>query len=161
VIPNERLAQMSNGNRVSVAGLVLIRQRPGTAKGVIFMTVEDETGIANAVVWQKVFERFRPQVLGARFVRIDGPLQSASGVIHVIAERIEDLSWWLGGLTGGAPKIDPLLRTDEIRRPVGGDSRAGNTEHSNYAMLLARHMRATEANSRKVVKAMPKGRNFH
>lgn len=98
VIPHERLSSMKNGRRLSVAGLVLIRQRPGTSKGVIFMTLEDETGIANAVVWHRVFERFRPIVLGARFARISGRVQVASGVIHIVAERMEDLSARLGTL---------------------------------------------------------------
>jgi error-prone DNA polymerase len=67
VIPSERLQILGNGRRVSVAGLVLIRQRPGTARNVIFMTIEDETGVANIDVWDRVFKRFRPQVMGARF----------------------------------------------------------------------------------------------
>ena len=78
--------------RVTVAGLVLVRQRPGTAKGVIFMTLEDETGVANIIVWPKVFERLRALVLGARFVAVTGKLQNESGVIHIIAEQMEDLT---------------------------------------------------------------------
>jgi error-prone DNA polymerase len=80
------------GARVSVAGLVLVRQRPGSANGVIFMTIEDETGIANIVVWPKLFERQRPEVIGARLVAITGRVQNESGVVHVIAQKIEDLS---------------------------------------------------------------------
>ena len=76
---------------MTIAGVVLIRQRPGTAKGVIFMTLEDETGIANAIVWPKVFETFRPVVLGARLVGIAGKLQNERSVIHVVASHIEDL----------------------------------------------------------------------
>ena len=82
----------ANGERVTVAGLVLVRQRPGTAKGVIFMTLEDETGIANTIVWARAFETYRPVVIGARLVAVTGPLQSASGVIHVVMEHIEDLT---------------------------------------------------------------------
>ena len=70
-----RSGQIPQGRRVTVAGLVLVRQRPGSAKGVIFMTLEDEKAIANIIVWQKTFERFRPVVLGARFVRVTGRLQ--------------------------------------------------------------------------------------
>ena len=77
---------------MTIAGLVIIRQRPGTAKGVIFMTLEDETDIANAIVWPKTFERFRPIVLGARLVAVTGRVQSESGVIHVVADRLEDLT---------------------------------------------------------------------
>ncbi len=72
IAPAQTLDTVRSGRRASVAGLVLVRQRPGSAKGVIFMTVEDETGVANIVVWTKVFERFRPVVLGARLVRVSG-----------------------------------------------------------------------------------------
>ncbi|BBU62548.1 error-prone DNA polymerase 1 [Methylosinus sp. C49] len=78
--------------RVTVAGLVLVRQRPGSASGVIFMTIEDETGIANIVVWPKLFERQRPEVIGARLVAVTGRVQNESGVVHVIAQKIEDLT---------------------------------------------------------------------
>lgn len=84
--------EREKGARVTVAGLVLVRQRPGTASGVIFMTIEDETGIANIVVWPKLFERQRPEVIGARLVAVTGRVQNESGVIHIIAQRIEDLS---------------------------------------------------------------------
>ncbi len=80
------------GPSVTVAGLVLVRQRPGSANGVIFMTLEDETAVANTIVWPKIFETFRPVVLGARLVSVTGRLQNESGVIHVIAERLDDLS---------------------------------------------------------------------
>ena len=65
-------ARHRSGRRVTVAGLVLVRQRPGTAKGVIFMTLEDETGIANTIVWPRIFETFRPVVIGARLVAVTG-----------------------------------------------------------------------------------------
>ena len=77
---------------VKVAGLVLVRQQPGTASGVIFMTLEDETGIANLVVWRRVFERFRRVVMGAKLVQCEGPVQREGEVIHVVAERLTDLS---------------------------------------------------------------------
>jgi error-prone DNA polymerase len=69
VVQAGRLPELKNGRRISVAGLVLVRQRPGTAQGVIFTTLEDETGVANIIVWPKVFERYRPIVVGARFVK--------------------------------------------------------------------------------------------
>ncbi len=69
---SERIKTSPNGRRLTAAGLVLVRQRPGTAKGVIFMTMEDETGVLNVIVWPKVFERFRPVVMGARLVRCAG-----------------------------------------------------------------------------------------
>ncbi len=88
---SEELASMAPDRRVSVAGLVLVRQRPGSAQSV-FVTVEDETGIANIIVWPKVFERYRAIVMGARLIAVKGKLQSESGVIHVIAESFEDLT---------------------------------------------------------------------
>ena len=83
---------MKDGARVTVGGLVLIRQRPGTAKGVVFATLEDETGIANAVVWPDVFAANRRTVMSASFLVVSGRLQRASDVIHVVAERFVDLS---------------------------------------------------------------------
>lgn len=81
-----------------VAGLVLVRQRPGTAKGVIFITLEDETGTCNVVVWAKTYEAFRRAVIAGRLLRVTGRLQRDAGVTHVIAERIEDISSMLDGL---------------------------------------------------------------
>ena len=85
---NERLA----GRRVNVAGLVLVRQRPGTAKGVIFLTLEDETGIVNVVVWPKVFEKNRRTVMTAQFLEVRGRIEREGLVIHVIADQLIDLS---------------------------------------------------------------------
>jgi single-strand DNA-binding protein len=81
-----------NGARVAVAGIVICRQRPGTAKGVIFLTLEDETGVANVVVWAKVFERFRRAVIAGRCLKVTGRLQRDGDVVHVVAEAIEDIS---------------------------------------------------------------------
>ncbi len=97
VTPNIRLAAIENGRRVSVAGLVLVRQRPGKGNA-IFLTLEDEKAIANIVVWQRDFPRFLPIIMGSKFIRVTGRLQSASGVVHIVAERMEDLSSWLGVL---------------------------------------------------------------
>ena len=81
-----------NGRWTSVAGLVLVRQRPGTASGVIFMTIEDETGIANVIVWPSVFDKFRTIVMTGRLIGITGAVQKEGIVIHVVANRIVDLS---------------------------------------------------------------------
>ena len=97
-LPHAHLSTTPNGSSVTVAGLVLVRQRPGTAKGVIFITLEDETGTANVIVWKTVFERFRRAVISGRLLRISGKLQRESGVPHVIAEQIEDLSLLLDEL---------------------------------------------------------------
>lgn len=86
------------GARVTVAGLVLVRQRPGTANGVIFITLEDETGIANVVVWQQTYERFRRAVVAGRALRVTGKIQRQSGVAHIIADQVEDISWMLDEL---------------------------------------------------------------
>jgi single-strand DNA-binding protein len=80
------------GVRVAIAGIVVCRQRPGTAKGVIFLTLEDETGVANVVVWAKIFERFRRAVIAGRCLKVTGKLQRDGDVVHVVAERIDDIS---------------------------------------------------------------------
>ena len=86
---------------VTVAGLVLVRQRPGTSKGVVFMTLEDETDIANIIVWPKVFAKNRRTVMTARFLAVRGRLQRAGLVIHVVAESFVDLSAELPSLRDG------------------------------------------------------------
>ncbi|MGH7010884.1 MAG: error-prone DNA polymerase, partial [Caulobacteraceae bacterium] len=90
--PAGALRDMVDGERVATAGLVLIRQRPGTAKGVIFMTLEDETGSANIVVWKNVFTAQRRAVMTASFLLVRGRLQRAGEVVHLVAERLEDLT---------------------------------------------------------------------
>lgn len=93
---------VTNGRRVVVGGVVLVRQRPGTAKGVCFMTVEDETGVANLVLWPDVFERLRPVAMGARMVLARGKVQTAEGVTHLVVEQLEDWTPMLGHLTPDA-----------------------------------------------------------
>lgn len=87
-----RLADPPEGARIAVAGLVILRQRPGTAKGVIFLTLEDETGVVNIIVWRAIYERFRRAVIAGRMLRVTGRLQRQHSVTHVIAEQIEDIS---------------------------------------------------------------------
>ena len=87
-----RLTEPPNGARIAVAGLVILRQRPGTAKGVIFLTLEDETGVINIVVWRALYERFRRAVIAGRMLRVTGRIQREHGVTHVLAEQIEDIS---------------------------------------------------------------------
>lgn len=99
-----RLSEPPNGARVTVAGLVLVRQRPGTAKGVIFVTLEDETGTANVVVWANVYDRFRRAVIAGRLLRVTGRIQREGPVLHVVAEEIEDISHLLDRL------LDPDFR---------------------------------------------------
>ncbi len=115
-IPHIRLDEPPNGARVTVAGLVLVRQRPGTAKGVIFVTLEDETGIVNVIVWRHMYERFRRAVIAGRCLRVTGRLQRESGVLHVLAEEIEDISWML----------DDLLREVPVAQAVHQPCKAGD-----------------------------------
>jgi error-prone DNA polymerase len=93
-----QLARLPKESRVAIAGIVLIRQRPGSANGVVFVTIEDETGVANLIVWPKTLERFRRAVLGAGLLCCTGRLQREEGVMHVVADRLEDCTPLLGTL---------------------------------------------------------------
>ncbi|MGA0603990.1 error-prone DNA polymerase [Caulobacter sp. KR2-114] len=115
VTPAAQLGRLRNGARVTVAGLVLVRQRPGTAKGVIFLTLEDETGPANAVVWRDVFQSNRRQVMSSAFLVVHGRLQIASDVIHVVAERFTDLSDRLAELKADVDLPPPSATTASPR----------------------------------------------
>jgi error-prone DNA polymerase len=157
IVPTTELLKIPNGRQVRVAGLVLVRQRPGTAKGVIFMTIEDETGIANAIVWQKVFGLYRPVVMGARLVGIRGKLQKADNVTHVVAEHIEDLTGHLSKLLQGKPDIPTLSPTDEVRRPIGDHRQRDDLRKQK--MIEIREQLRNEAEMAGGV--MPGGRNFH
>ncbi|HBF29455.1 error-prone DNA polymerase [Rhizobium sp.] len=108
--------------RVAVAGMVLVRQRPGSAKGVIFMTIEDETGVANLVIWKKVFEKYRPVVLGAAMVGARGYIQREGEVVHLVVQHIDDLSLQLASL-GAREKPFPLPhgRGDEFHHGIPPD----------------------------------------
>jgi len=97
-VPAALMSRPPNGARVVVAGLVLVRQRPGTAKGVIFITLEDETGVVNVVVWAAIYERFRRAVIAGRLLRVTGRIQREGPVLHVVAEEIEDISEMLDRL---------------------------------------------------------------
>jgi error-prone DNA polymerase len=168
IVENATLPTIRPNRSVMVSGLVLVRQRPGTASGVIFMTLEDETGIANIVVWPKVFEEFRPTVLGARFACVRGKLQSESGVIHVIADEIVDLTPLLDKLSADPSPIESLSRADEFKHPPPphgtspGAKRAELHKHPRNVRPLqpSKDYDAALA-AQKVHAVMPKGRNFH
>ncbi|HEX6112771.1 MAG TPA: OB-fold nucleic acid binding domain-containing protein, partial [Geminicoccaceae bacterium] len=115
----ERLAEIDDGRRVEVAGLALVRQRPGTASGVIFITIEDESGVANLVVWPAVFERFRRVVLGAQLLAVRGRVQKEGLVIHVVADTLIDRTDLLRRLaaTDHASFEAPVARADRVKRP--------------------------------------------
>ena len=91
-VPAGDLSATRDGRRVAVAGLVLVRQRPGSANGVLFITLEDETDIANLIIWPSLFERQRRLILSANMIGCRGKVQREGQVIHVIAEHLIDLS---------------------------------------------------------------------
>ena len=105
------------GQRVQVAGIVLIRQRPGSAKGVVFVTLEDETGVVNVVVWPKVLKANRKTVMGARLMAVSGTMQVDQAVIHVVANRLHDESAALAQLSQDVFHT-PLAHADEVNKPV-------------------------------------------
>ncbi len=121
------LRTLKDGAYVSVAGVVLVRQRPGSAKGVVFMTLEDETGVANAVVWPKTLERFRKVVMGARLIVIHGRIQRHEDIIHIVSGRLEDRSDWLALLSQQADEMKvPLANADEVRNPDTRSEQSGS-----------------------------------
>jgi error-prone DNA polymerase len=134
IIAHDRLAACRNGQKISVAGLVLVRQRPGTASGVIFMTLEDETGIANVVVWSHLFEQTRGVVMTAKLIGCEGKLQIEGQpphqVIHVVAERLTDLTGLLQNLREeqAVPVENPRAPDEPFRVPV---ARADAVAHHN------------------------------
>jgi error-prone DNA polymerase len=136
---------------VRCAGVVLVRQRPGSAKGVVFMTLEDETGIANIVVWPKVMERFRKEVMGARLVLVEGTIQSSpEKVVHLVAERLFDRSRDLGRLADGAlGRIDAMPVGPALIEPLHDDRR----QHPENPAQKIRHPRN--------VRILPRSRDFH
>ena len=139
---------MADGARLKLAGLVLVRQRPGSAKGVIFATLEDETGVANAVVWPNCFERYRATLLKARLLQVEGRLQREGLVIHIVADRLVDLTPLLHSLAEPAvPLLQPALaHADEVKKPIAPERQA------IARPSLARHPRN--------VNPMPPSRDF-
>ncbi|HVM37296.1 MAG TPA: OB-fold nucleic acid binding domain-containing protein [Sphingomicrobium sp.] len=123
LVTAERLASIRDGRRLSLAGLVLIRQRPGSAKGVCFITLEDETGIANLVIWPDLFGRQRRIVMGARLMVVHGLVQrdEDGGVIHVVARALEDDTHMLRRLSEEiiTPPLAPGDGAGSWRPPAG------------------------------------------
>jgi error-prone DNA polymerase len=152
---NASLPQLADGRRVSVAGLVLVRQRPGKGNA-IFLTLEDEEAVANIIIWPRVFERYRAVVMGARFIRVTGKLQAESGVIHIVADGIEDLSAWLAALL--EEKLPAALPRPWQDTPVAREhKRSGRRQDAPDD----RARQKLEQLARKSGSVMPKGRNFH
>jgi error-prone DNA polymerase len=136
----EQLKTIRDGKRLSIAGVVLIRQRPGTSKGVVFITIEDETGVANLVVWPDVFERQRRIVMGARLMAVHGMVQKDPGseVIHVVAGRLEDHTGLLSHLSDDSLLPSTLEKADHA---------------GSWGRPKSRHPRNVEI--------VPKSRDFH
>ena len=139
-------------DRLSVrcAGVVLVRQRPGSAKGVVFMTLEDETGIANIVVWPKVMEKYRKEVMGARLILVEGYIQSSpEEVTHLVAQRLVDRSHDLIGLANDALRKEAMPVGPALIEPLNGDRR----DHGENSPQKIRHPRN--------VRVLPRSRDFH
>ncbi|RVA26376.1 error-prone DNA polymerase, partial [Mesorhizobium sp. M7D.F.Ca.US.004.03.1.1] len=153
VTPNANLPSVRDGRRVSVAGLVLVRQRPGKGNA-IFLTLEDDKAVANVIFWQRTFDRYRPVVMGARFVKVTGKLQSESGVVHIVAEKIEDLTPWLTVLLEKVSEAAPAA--------VSSPERAARVpDRSSRPAIQDKPIRQDLATlSEEAERVMPKGRNF-
>ncbi len=122
IIPTKDLSLRKDGDFVQVAGLVLVRQRPGTASGICFMTIEDETGFANLVIFENLFEKYRKEILQSRLIMVRGKLQVEGEVIHVIVQSCHNFSPLLRHLTASGnddPPVLTLARPDEKSAPPG------------------------------------------
>jgi error-prone DNA polymerase len=140
--PHDQLSVVPMG-RISVCGLVITRQRPGTASGVIFLTLEDETGVSNVVVWPKLYEANRRAVMGARLLRVTGYLQREGIVVHLIAQKVEDMSDRLGELG------HPLEEAIGVTEPQADDA------------PRRRRSSATARHPREQAKRLFPSRDFH
>ena len=148
VIACQAVSHANDKKRVRCAGVVLVRQRPGSANGVVFMTLEDETGIANIVVWPKVMETFRKEVMGARLVMVEGYIQSSpEQVTHLVAERLVDCSHELLGLANDAISHKSVLPA--LTDPLDVEHRGAIDAPADKA----RHPRN--------VRVLPRSRDFH
>ncbi|HET6839285.1 MAG TPA: error-prone DNA polymerase [Bradyrhizobium sp.] len=151
VLACKEIAHEKDRQYVRCAGVVLVRQRPGSAKGVVFMTLEDETGIANIVVWPKVMARFRKEVMGARLILVEGYVQSSpERVTHLVAERLFDRSSDLVNLANDAlVRRHPLPAGPALIEPLNDDPRAPPDRQAQKI----RHPRD--------VRILPRSRDFH
>jgi error-prone DNA polymerase len=148
VVTCASIVDANDRRRVRCAGVVLVRQRPGSANGVVFMTLEDETGIANIVVWPKVMEQFRREVMGSRLILVEGRIQSSPDkVVHLVAERLIDRSDDLKYL--GNDALGPFRQMLSGPEPIDDDRR----EHPDNPAQRIRHPRN--------VRILPRSRDFH
>jgi error-prone DNA polymerase len=133
ILSAAQLATAKDGQRVKVAGLVLVRQRPGTAGGICFMTIEDETGFANLVIFHTLFDKYRKEILQSRLIMAEGQLQVEGTVIHVIVKACFDFSRLLRKLNptnDETPQVLTLARPDEKSLPAGQNKRAQVRENA-------------------------------
>ncbi len=145
-----------DGQWVRLAGVVLVRQRPGSAKGVVFMTLEDETGVANTVVWPKTLERYRKVIMTARLIVVHGRVQRHGDIIHIVCSRLEDKSQWLLELSEWAQDLRPAIaNADEVLRPEPGSRRA------DFTPRPIRHPREERTVPQQLMRVLPKSRDFH
>jgi len=152
IVPCAALRGMKDGAFVRVAGVVLVRQRPGSAKGVVFMTIEDETGVANTVVWPNALEKFRKVVMAARLIVVSGRIQRHGDIIHVVSSKLEDRSPWLARLSEEGPAMKvPIANADEVLRPDPGSARGSAAE-------MAHPRWAGHPRNERII---PKSRDFH
>ena len=151
VLACKDICHRNDKRRVRCAGVVLVRQRPGSANGVVFMTLEDETGIANIVVWPQVMEQYRKEVMGARLVMVEGYIQSSpEEVTHLVAQRMFDRSHDLIGLANDAlSRKHPLPPGAALIEPLNDDRR----DHPENPAQKIRHPRN--------VRILPPSRDFH
>jgi error-prone DNA polymerase len=164
IVRHDLLPSITPGRVVTIGGIVLVRQRPGTGKA-IFMTLEDETGIANTIVWIRKFEQYRPIVMGSRVISVTGVLQNEKGVIHIVADHFEDLTHLLGRLSEHGTRIDTIMPPDVIKHPVYSRQRHPRSGDALVTMLKsdgpAIEDLAVQQAAQQTSQVMPKGRNFH
>ncbi len=151
VVSCAEICHANDRRRVTCAGVVLVRQRPGSAKGVVFMTLEDETGIANIVVWPKIMERYRKEVMGARLIEVEGHIQSSpEQVVHLVASKLTDRSTEMMHLANDALVPRHLLPPPATPAEPFNDDRR---EHPDNPAQRIRHPRN--------VRILPRSRDFH
>ncbi|MBN8980989.1 MAG: error-prone DNA polymerase [Rhizobiales bacterium] len=150
-VPCTYIAHGNDRKRVCCAGVVLVRQRPGSAKGVVFMTLEDETGIANVVVWPKVMEKFRKEVMGSRLIEVEGVIQSSPDkVVHLVADRLIDRSHELRALS------NDLVPQKAVLPPKTATLETMDGEIHQY-----QDARTPKARHPRNVRILPRSRDFH
>ena len=158
MVPCSALDTIKDGRYISLAGLVLVRQRPGSAKGVMFITIEDESGAANLINWPRMFEQNRRIVMGARMLGLYGQVQREGEVVHVIAKKLIDLSPLLGSLgRQGSAFPRPCGRGDGARGGGGPDPRDGSGRQPAPRDILVPDMHIDNVRTPPLVKS----RNFH